>query len=304
MDAAAEVVGSTDALAAGVVGSTAGRRTGLGAMPQEANTLTFQQANSREIPGPGPFVAIVRDREQMSVWLRARSAALQWIEVEGLLDDFEVWALAAEDTGEVPLDVVLVEPAQEFSNLYRLVDVRAGRDVRVTIPAKPGFLKAVRLAASLGLPVRLLPGQPADEVLDELQEALGFYLRDSMVDAPIEFFHSALAWLRGAPTGLLWQVLEEDPAIYQRDCARTSFSKITPDQNFVSRFLVQLTEAGAECATCPWQEFCGGYFKWPDAGYSCAGVKKLFSNLHAAVAEIEHDLSTFDPLSLELPFRS
>ena len=153
----------------------------------------------------------------MGIWLRDRSPALQWIEVEGLLHDFEVWALAAEDPGEVPLDVVLVEPAREFADLYRLVDVRAARDVRVSIPAKPGFLKAVRLAASLGLPVRLLPGQPAAEVLDELQEALAFYLRDPMVEAPIEFFHSALAWLRGAPTGSLWGVLEEDPAVYQRE---------------------------------------------------------------------------------------
>jgi hypothetical protein len=277
---------------------------GLGAMPQVADTLTFRQANSREVPGDGPFVAIVRDREQMSVWLRARSEALQWIEVEGLLGDFEVWALAAEDTGEIPLDVILVEPAQEFSNLYRLVDVRAGRDVRVTIPAKSGFLKAVRLAASLGLPVRLLPGQPAAEVLDELQEALGFYLHDPMVEAPIEFFHSALAWLRGAPTGSLWQVLEEDPAIYQRDCSGTSASKITPSRDFVSLFLEELTAVGAECATCPWQQFCCGYFKWPDASYSCAGVKLLFSNLHAAAAEIEEDLSIFDPsLSISDPIR-
>jgi hypothetical protein len=268
-------------------------------MPQEANILTFRQADSKESPGNGPFVAIVQDRQQMSVWLRDRSPALQWIEVKGLLHDFEVWTLAAEDTGEVPLDVVLVEPAREFSDLYRLVDVRAGRDVRVSIPAKPGFLKAVRLAASLGLPVRLLPGQPAGEVLDELQEALAFYLRDSMVEAPIEFFHSALAWLTGASTGSLWRVLEKDPAVYQRDPARTFASGTDSGQDFVSLFLEQLFEDGAECATCPWQAFCGGYFKWPDANYSCAGVKLLFSNLHAAVAEIEHDLSTFQAAELQ-----
>jgi hypothetical protein len=273
-------------------------------MPQEANILTFRHANSREHPGDGPFVAIVRDREHLGVWLGDRSPALQWIEVEGLLHDFEVWTLAAEDAGEVPLDVVLVEPAREFSDLYRLVDVRAGRDVRVSIPAKPGFLKAVRLAASLGLPVRLLPGQPTAEVLDELQEALAFYLRDSMVEAPIEFFHSALAWLTGAPTGSLWRVLEEDPSVYQRDPARNFSSGTDPDQDFVSLFLEQLIAAGAECATCPWQEFCRGYFKWPDADYSCAGVKLLFSNLQAAVAEIEHDLSTFNPKSAELQSRS
>ncbi len=66
------------------------------------------------------------------------------------------------------------------------------------------------------MPVRLLPGQPSAEAAKELEEALEFYLHDPMVDAPIEFFHSALASMRGAPTGSLWRVLEEDPAIYQR----------------------------------------------------------------------------------------
>ena len=55
----------------------------------------------------------------------------------------------------------LIDPGREFADLYRLVDVRSARDVRVSMPARPGFLKAVRLAASLGLPVRLLP-QSAD----------------------------------------------------------------------------------------------------------------------------------------------
>jgi hypothetical protein len=49
--------------------------------------------------------------------------------------------------------------------------VRSVRDVRVSMPAAPGFLRALRLAASLGLPVRLLPGQPS-------AEALGYMPRD------------------------------------------------------------------------------------------------------------------------------
>ena len=271
-------------------------------MPQEAEILTFREADSKENLDVDPFVVVVRNSQQMGIWLRDRSPALQWIEVKGLLHDFEVWALAAEDTGEVPLDVVLVEPAREFSDLYRLVDVRAGRDVRVSIPAKPGFLKAVRLAASLGLPVRLLPGQPAGEVLDELQEALAFYLRDSMVEAPIEFFHSALAWLNGASTGSLWRVLEKDPAVYQRDTLDVTRSQpsnlgIDPSEDFGAVFLGRLITSGAECASCPWCHFCAGYFKWPDPDYSCTGVKLLFSALRAAVDEIEDDLSAFETQS-------
>jgi hypothetical protein len=269
-------------------------------MPRGANILTFREADSKATAALDAFVVVVRDPQQMDVWLRHRSPALQWIQVEGLLKDPEVWALVAEDPGDVPLDVVLIDPGKEFADLYRLVDVRSGRDVRVSMPARPGFLKAVRLAGSLGLPVRLLPGQPSVEVLDELQEALAFYLHDSMVEAPIDFFHSALAWLRGAPTGSLWGVLEEDPAIYRREATNPARSvpqpsdfAIDPTQDFGSLFLERLTQSGAECATCAWRDFCAGYFKWPDPGYSCAGVKVLFSNLRAAVKEIEDDLRTF-----------
>ena len=270
-------------------------------MPQEANILTFRQADSKENPGNGPFVVVVTDRQQLGFWLRDRSPALQWIQIEGLLNDPEVWALAAEDMGEIPLDVILAEPGEEFADLYRLVDVRSGRDVRVSIPAKAGFLKAVRLAASLGLPVRLLPGQPSGEVLSELQEALAFYLRDPMVEAPIEFFHSALAWLRGSSTGTLWGILEEDPAIYYRDAIDGAWNGeppsdlgVEPTRDFASVFVERLKQSGAECATCPWQEFCAGYFKWPNPEYSCRGIKRLFSTLHAAAHEIEEDLSAFD----------
>jgi hypothetical protein len=276
-------------------------------MPQGANILTFREADSKESSDIGPFVVVVRDAQQMAIWLRYRSPALQWIQVEGVLKDDEVWRLAAEDTGEVPLDVILIDPGREFADLYRLVDVRSGRDVRVSMPARPGFLKAVRLAASLGLPVRLLPGQPTADVLAEFQETLTFYLRNPLVEAPIEFFHSALAWLRGAPTGSLWRVLEEDPTIYQREAINTAWSAplrsdptIDPTQGFGALFLERLTRLGAECTTCPWRDFCAGYFKWPEPEYSCTGVKQLFSNLLAAVKEIEDDLRTFAAPTAEL----
>jgi hypothetical protein len=276
-------------------------------MPQEANILAFREAESKESSDIHPFVVVLRDREQLGVWLRDRSPGLQWIEVEGLLNDPEVWQLAAEAGGEVPFDVILIDPGKEFAELYRLVDVRSGRNVRVSMPAKPGFLKAVRLAASLGLPVRLLPRQPTAEVLAELQEALTFYLRNPLVEAPIEFFHSTLAWLRGAATGSLWQVLEKDPAIYRREAIRTvssspHFSDLPFDltQDFSRLFLERLTFRGAECATCPWRDFCAGYFKWPDPEYSCAGVKLLFANLLAAAKEIDDDLRTFAAPRAEL----
>jgi sulfatase maturation enzyme AslB (radical SAM superfamily) len=60
----------------------------------------------------------------------------------------------------------------------------------------------------------------------------------------------------------------------------------------VENHLKSLVEQGAECATCPWQRPCAGYFKWPDPAYSCEGVKRLFSTLEAAADEIDRDLAS------------
>lgn len=267
-------------------------------MAQEINqSLAFLLSALAEEQGDQPFVAIVKSRDELLRWLGKPLRGLQWIQVEGLLGDPDAWTTPG--ASQVPLDVVLSDPVSEFSDLYRLVDVCAVHDVRVSMPAAPGFLKAVKLAASLRLLVRILPGQPTREVMAELTEALEFYLHGQMVEAPVEFFHSLLATFFGADKGSLWMILEEDPAVFlhydaeglpklpRSDGFRSV--EISPG-GFVEHHLKSLVEQGAECAACPWQQICRGYFKWPDPAYSCEGVKQLFSILKAAAHEIERDL--------------
>jgi hypothetical protein len=271
-------------------------------VPQEVHqSVKFLPTSPAEGEGDRPFVAVVRSRDELCRWLNEPLPGLEWIQVEGLLGDPEAWASAAQGASQVPLDVLLSDPATEFSDLYRLVDVCAVREVRVSMPAAPGFLKAVRLAASLRLPVRVLPGQPTSEVLAELTEALEFYLHGAMVETPVEFFHSLLASACGVDTGSLWMILEEDPAAFLHYDAQGHAelprsggfhsAEISPEA-FVEHHLKDLVEQGAECAACPWQEACRGYFKWPDPAYSCAGVKQLFSIIEAAAGEIERDLGS------------
>jgi hypothetical protein len=271
-------------------------------VPQEVHqSVKFLPTSPAEGEGDRPFVAVVRSRDELCRWLSEPLPGLEWIQVEGLLGDPEAWASAAQGASQVPLDVLLSDPATEFSDLYRLVDVCAVREVRVSMPAAPGFLKAVRLAASLRLPVRVLPGQPTSEVLAELTEALEFYLHGAMVETPVEFFHSLLASACGVDTGSLWMILEEDPAAFLHYDAQGHAelprsggfhsAEISPEA-FVEHHLKDLVEQGAECAACPWQEACRGYFKWPDPAYSCAGVKQLFSIIEAAAGEIERDLGS------------
>lgn len=217
-----------------------------------------------------------------------------------MLGDSEAWAEAAHNGSHIPLDVVLSDPASEFSDLYRLVDACAAREVRVTMPAVPGLAKAIRLAAALRLSVRVLPAQPAAEVLDELRDALDFYLHEPMVETPVEFFHSLLATMSGGDAGSLWMILEEDPKAFQLFDANgqarlpragDSGPVTMACAGFVETHLNNLIAQGAECATCPWQQQCQGYFKWPDPLYSCEGIKQLFSSIQMAGNEIRKQLA-------------
>jgi hypothetical protein len=158
------------------------------------------------------------------------------------------------------------------------------------------------------LPVRLLPGQPSAEVLIELIEAVNFYLRDPMVETPVEFFHSVLAFMCGAGDGSLWMILEEDPALFLHRGVDGGFKirgisrSPSPDlfsTGFLDTWFKRLLEQDAECVTCPWQQICQGYFKWPDPAYDCEGVKRLFSAVEAVANEMGRELACRDQAGLE-----
>jgi hypothetical protein len=244
------------------------------------------------------FVVVVHDAESFARWAAEDASGLQWLEVHGLLDDPEVWRSAARSESDIPMDVVMGDPAGEYAHLYRLVDVRNVRPIRITIPVMPGFLKALRLAASLQLPIRLLPGQPSADVQGELLEAAEFYLRDPMVEAPFEYFHSALVWMQTGEPGSLWAALEEDPAVYLRldekgDPEIHSRQPGVDPASYVRDHLASVTGTG-ECGACPWLDFCGGYFKQPDPAYSCDGVIRVFEALHLASDELRADLAVLE----------
>lgn len=262
--------------------------------------LPILSASSAERVGKDDCVVIVRNLEEFQQWLREATTAVQWIQVEGLLDQPTAWTDAARVKSDVALDVVVSDPLVEYPMLYRLVDVSNTRAVRVTIPVRKGFLKALRLASALHLPVRLLPTQPDEEQLQELMEAVDFYLHDPMVEAPIEFFHSVIGWRIGETPTDLWLALEQDPAAFARldEAGNLQLPSQGGDgrgDTFVKDHIDRLERAKSECVTCAWRDFCLGYFKLPDPAYSCEGVMKVLDQLGAAAIEIAAEIGDSEP---------
>lgn len=219
---------------------------------------------------------------------------MQRVKIEELLNDEAVWAAAPRGETGGALDILIEHPGTDFAHLYRLIVVREVWDVGVTLPATPGFEKAVRLGAALGLPIRVFPGQPSVEMLAALEKVAEFYLHDPMVEAPIEPFHWLFARLRGYGSGTIRMVLEDDLAASARSSAECLLSLPCP----VSDHPASPMEQGGECAGCPWQEICGGYFKRPEPAYACAGVKHLFQRLKTAADEIGQDMAASQAASV------
>ena len=94
-------------------------------------------------------------------------------------------------------------------------------------------------------------------------------------------------------------VLEQDPAVFKRvdEQGRPRLPLADSEEaaeEFVSRLQERLESSGAECLSCRWKDFCGGYFKLPDPHYDCEGIVAMFDRLKAASAEMEVDLADFE----------
>ncbi len=248
------------------------------------------------------YAVIVRSRdpsEIVSCLPPARLFHVRFVQLLSLPPDISVlgpWAVG------LPIDVVLSDPVAEYSRLYSYATLSETHPVRVTIPVISGFSKAVRLAVALGFAVKFDVIQPDDLLIEELSDVLDFYLHGKAVQQPIEFFQSMLLSFYQSQPFSMWEISEEDPAQmrYVTDDGEESIYHLlagsvpAADLNgFVDRFAAQLLSEKRECHDCDFYGRCGGYFKWPDKSYSCDGIKKLFSSIQAAAAELKTDLSSF-----------
>lgn len=223
------------------------------------------------------------------------------VEVRALPENIEDLAERLRAT-DIPIDLVLTDPGRDAAQLYRLARLCNDRWVRVTIPVVPGFSRAVRIATSLQLGVRLAIGQPDAALVDELLSVVEHYVHRPDVDVPVEFLHSLLAVFLGESNACLWDICEDDPAFdhYVSDdgrilsSARFEAAEATDDPSgILPALLTELDASGAECVGCRYRDVCVGYFKVPDRTYSCEHVIRVFAALEQAAGELIADVRTY-----------
>lgn len=193
------------------------------------------------------------------------------------------------------VNLVIEEVNSEFPLLYRYVDLVNSRPMLVTVPAEPGCANAVKVAVSIGFPVRLQIGQPDEQVWQELADIRDYYLHQATVCQPIEFFHSLLlSYYLDSPV-TLWAIQEEDPSIsrYINDDGTWSVpsrtmgeDRLDPDR-FVGAFRGKLLARGAQCVACSFFDRCSGYFKLPDPAFDCHNAWALLEGIRQAAGELK-----------------
>jgi len=223
-----------------------------------------------------------------------RVVAVQLLSLQADSEPLNAWAPG------LPVELVMADPVIEFPLLYRHTPLLDQHPVRAVIPVQAGFYKAVKAAVALDFPVRLEVGQPAPALIEELAAVLKFYLHQSTVAQPIEYFQGALLGFYHQEPESLWAILDENPqwlryiaddgaeSLYGR-LAGAKIEKLAPEIEL--EFWIERTLAThEECRNCAFLDHCGGYFKWPHRDYDCAGVKRLFSELRDAATELHRDL--------------
>lgn len=216
----------------------------------------------------------------------------------------DVGVLTTWESG-VPVDIIMHEPDAEFAKLYNHAQLLQKHPVRITIPVRQGFLKAVKIANSLGFAVKLCVSQPDAKEVSQLFEALDLFLHQPAFSEPIEFFQSSMQFFFLNDATNMWEIQEEDPAVYRfvsaegkefappRSVGSVPFTGRNPDTS-VEDLLLLLMSEGRECRNCEYLSHCRGYFKWPNKDYLCSGgVKELFRELKSAAGELKDDLAIY-----------
>jgi hypothetical protein len=239
-------------------------------------SVSAGQAVQSDFPN---LIVRVQKQEELSLLGSIDPEQVAWVEVP--LD-----LAHREELNRFSVDVLLTDPGQQAADLYPLAGLRDPDLPRLSVPTKSGFTDAVAVGMALHFPIRLIPIQPDSEAVAGMAEVLERYLHDPNVSQAVEPFYSALTALLQGESRTLWDAVEFDPAYYRCEPPHSGLE----EDSAVAHRINELVQAGAECATCPLQSWCGGWFKWPDPAYDCTGVRGLFGKVEDAARQLEQDL--------------
>lgn len=245
--------------------------------------------------------AIIRSPHPAELVENATDSDLENISFIKLLSlNGEIGALMAWGHG-IPVDLAVSDPCRDLPLLYRYTPLLAVHPIRVSVPLVPGFGNVVKLAVSLNFAVKVEGGQPDEALTDEMQRIARFYLHQTMVSEPVEFFHSLFMAFYHRDPVTLWAIQEEDPSLNRFISDRGEeklpgrLAGVESTQGFFA-FLRELRSGLAtgtdECAGCEFLLQCMGYFKWPRREYRCSGVKALMQILRSAAEELRADMAS------------
>ena len=265
-----------------------------------ADALVFNIPLSRLDEYPDDSL-VVRDYEAGALQQQIdepRIDRLAYVQLLGLPSDPDNLIHWAPD---LSIEIVLDNPADDFPQLYRFAKLLDNHPVRVAIPVVAGFDNAVKLALSLQFSVRLVFGQPGNDLVQDLVRLLDAYLHQPTISQPIEIFHNLLLAFCHDESLNLWAAQEDDPALlrYIDDHGRQHLpGRLIQTEtegepfSFVEDWAKKMLDDETECAECDYFDHCQGYFKWPDPRYDCAGVKTLFATLREAAGDLRGDLAS------------
>ncbi len=219
---------------------------------------------------------------------------LQLLSLDAEIDGLARWEHA------IPIDLAALNQETDLPLLYRFSPLLDRRPIRVSVPAAPGFSRPAKLAVSLNFAVKLEVSQPGDALIEEMLHFANYYLHQSTVSRPVEFFHSMfLAFYHNTPT-TLWDIQEENPFLMRcvTDQGEEVLSRRLAEAGCDISFFTEesngkLAALKGACTGCEFVEYCSGYFKWPRRDYCCDGVKTIFRSLKTAAGELRKDVSLF-----------
>jgi hypothetical protein len=236
-------------------------------------------------------------RELARVGSNVEEEALIRVDLLGLHDDVES---LADLPPSVPIEIVLGDAVDELGALYSFQGLGKNRPVSINMNVIPGFQKAVKVAVSLGFGASLEVTQPDQALIDEMKSSLEYYLHNTMVDQPVEFFHSLLIAFYDESPRTMWNIQFEDPQYdrYVTDGGALVLSHRLSDvhmpegeSDFLDQLRLDLLAEKGECSICPFFRNCVGYFKLPDRSYSCTHVKELLQMMKEAGKELRTEFA-------------